>query len=362
MATSGRAIAQGLKSLGHSVYVVDGFADIDTRAAATEYKRVNRSHYSLDQHEVVKVVSELKTKSTFDGLFYDAALECNPNLLDEINISSVVGNTSQVLNTCKNPEVFFPSLDRLSISYPEISLNPGLKNTEEGWLVKQAQSTGGFGVNHITNDIAYGENSYIQKKIKGLNFSITFLANGEKVLALGFNTLWNEALNDDVPFAYSGAINYVNLEESVKQTALDYIEVMTKEFELLGLNSIDFIYANGSVYVLEINPRIPASYELYETKNGELMQEHIQACNIRQLPEVTRAHILRAHAIVHAPSNITVPANMLWPLWTADRPHAQEVINKHEPVCSIFAGGQNSAQVYEMIKTRKRSILAKLTE
>lgn len=363
VATSGRAIAQGLKSLGHSVYVVDGFADIDTCAAATLHKQVKRSHLGLDSRSVIQAVTELHTKITFDGLFYDAALESCPSLLNELDVSPVLGNSSQVLSACKDPQTFFPLLEKLSIPYPETSFKSSLKNvTEEDWLIKQAKSTGGFGVRYLNENENNNENSYAQKRLEGLSFSIAFIANGEHALVLGFNTLWNEALNEDILFAYAGAINTVKLQESVKQTALAHVELMAREFKLQGLNSIDFICTDECVYVLEINPRIPATYELYETKYGELLQEHIQACVNNELPEVTRAHILRAHAIVYAPYDITVPTNMLWPLWTADRPHAQEVIKKHEPVCSIFAGGQNSAQVYEMIKTRKQSIVAKLAE
>jgi len=45
VATSGRAIAQGLKSLGHSVYVIDGFADKDSCRAAAQIKQVKRSQF-----------------------------------------------------------------------------------------------------------------------------------------------------------------------------------------------------------------------------------------------------------------------------------------------------------------------------
>jgi predicted ATP-grasp superfamily ATP-dependent carboligase len=92
------------------------------------------------------------------------------------------------------------------------------------------------------------------------------------------------------------------------------------------------------------------------------MAQHIEVCKSRTLPASKIQPLLRAHAIVYAPADINVSESVSWPLWTADRPHALELIKKFEPVCSIFAGGQNSAQVYEMIKTRKQSILAKLTE
>ncbi|MEJ2115158.1 MAG: ATP-grasp domain-containing protein [Gammaproteobacteria bacterium] len=361
VATSGRAISHGLKSLGCSVAVVDGFTDSDTCAVATEFKKVKRSQFGLDQNEVLSAVVSLQSKISFEGLFFDAAMESNPSLLDEINITPVFGNSSQVISACKNPNVFFSALDKHSVSYPEILLSSRSNPVEsDRWLVKEAHSTGGVGVSFIKSEVDFSKNIYFQKKVDGINFSLTFLANGEDISELGFNTLWNESLSESVPYAYAGAINRVNLDIETQESALQYAKVITKEFGLIGLNSIDFIYADHVVYVLEVNPRIPATYELYETRYGEIMQKHIDVCKGRTLPATKFEHRIRAHAIVYAPTKITVSDSMLWPLWTADRPHVQEVINKDAPVCSIFAGGQNCSQVCEMIKTRKQSILAKL--
>jgi predicted ATP-grasp superfamily ATP-dependent carboligase len=370
-ATSGRAIAQSLNILGYSVAVVDGFADCDTNAAAVESIKVKRSQFGLDASETLQAVRDLQLNNTFDGLFYDAALESNPNLLDEINIKPVFGNSSQTLKACKNPKEFFARLDQHSIPYPEIYFEPeAATNISGDWLIKNSQGTGGVGVApasvQLGGYVDFASNQYLQKRIEGTNFSITFLAislaNKEEIQVLGFNTQWNEKLSDSMPYAYSGAINHVKLDEDVKQTACQYTRVLAKEFNLIGLNSIDFICAENTVYVLEVNPRIPATYELYETRNGELMKEHIEACNHNILPETTRQPLLRAHAIVYAPRDIRITEDMLWPLWSSDRPHAGEFIRRSEPVCNVFAGGQNSAQVCEMIESRKQSIISKLTQ
>ncbi len=363
IATSGRAIAQGLISLGHSVAVIDGFADRDTCVAATEFVKVKRTQYGLDVDDVLRAVASLQSAKSFDGLFFDAAVETNPSLLDELNLHPVFGNSIKALNACGHPEKLFSCLDQHSIPYPEIQLDLKQIPTEnDAWLVKATQGTGGIGVSFLNEELDTAKHAYLQKKIDGINFSLTFLANGQDVLALGFNTLWSQSLGEGVPYAYAGAVNQVSFNEEAKHTALQYTKTIANKFELIGLNSIDFIYADNLIYVLEVNPRIPATYELYETRSGEVMQQHIEACNNRVLPVTQLKPLLRAHAIVYAPSKITISNKMSWPLWTADRPHAQEVINEFEPVCSVFAGGQNNTQVCEMIKTRKQSILAKLCE
>lgn len=369
VATSGRAIAQGLNTLGNSVAVVDGFADCDTLAAASESIKVNRSDTGLDSGETVQAVRDLQSRINFAGLFYDAAIESNPNLLDEININPIFGNSSQTLKACNNPKEFFANLDHYSIPYPEISFaSDSVANSTGDWLIKTANSNGGLGIVPVTFqsasnqdgsiDLANGQ--YLQKKIEGINFSITFLANREDLLMLGFNTQWHTKLGSSMPYAYSGAINHVKLDDDVKQIAHEYAQILVKQFNLVGLNSIDFIYSDNTAYVLEVNPRIPATYDLYETKHGALMEEHIAVCMTNNLPAKARQPLLRAHGLVYAVSDITID-DMSWPLWSSDRPHAGEVIHRYQPVCNVFAGGQNSAQVYEMIERRKQSIISKLT-
>ena len=361
VATSGRAIAQALKTGGHTVAVVDGFADMDTCVAAEVCKKIPRTKFGLDTYEVLQTIDNLQKQYTFDGLLYDAALESNPDLLDSIPIDKVIGNSSHTLQQCKNPEVFFPTLDNYSIPHPRVSFKP-IDNSSGSWLTKHVTSTGGFGVCDKPENFNVEQDVYFQKKVNGVNFSFTFLANRYELKPLGFNTLWCEALSESTPYAYSGAINKVDLTEQQQDAAIDYAKTLTREFKLVGINSIDYILLDDCVYTLELNPRIPATYELYETKYGDLIKEHIEVCLTAKLVPSQRKQLLRAHAIVYAPDLIHVPTHFTWPLWTADRPHPEEMINKHQPLCSVFAGGKNVAQVREMIHTRKKTIVRKLMQ
>ena len=334
---------------------------MDTRTVSEACRKVSRAKFGLDANETLQAVGVLQSQYAFSGLFYDAALEANPGLLDSISVDTVIGNSSHVLRQCKDPKVFFSTLDRYSIPYPEVSLAP-LSNSMDSWLIKHAASTGGGGVSNNPEEFTLGLNIYSQKRINGLSFSLIFLASGEAIRSVGFNTLWSEALGKKVPYAYAGAINQVDLTEQQRDTASDYATTLTREFKLVGLNSIDYILSAGCIYVLEINPRIPASYELYESKYGSLIKQHIDACISAKLVAAQEKQLLRAHAIVYASERIQVPANFTWPLWTADRPHAEEQIDKYEPICSVFAGGKNVAQVREMIHTRKKTIIKKLLQ
>ncbi len=360
VATSGRAIAQGLKALEHPVAVIDGFADQDCHAAANICKKVKRTQFGLDQAEVLCAVEQIKSEYSVDGLFYDSAVEVDPELINEINVDFIFGNAKHTLLSCNDTKYFFSILDKLSIPYPQVSfVNKIDKNFE--WLLKTNNSSGGLGVNVKSEKQVDFNSKYLQKKVSGISFSITFLSNGQQIKVLGANTQWSESLGDAIPYAYSGSINQTKLDKHVITTAVEYTQQIAQAFKLIGLNSVDCIYDGDTVYVIEINPRIPASYELYESKYGDVMRAHINVCKNYILPIDDREEHLRAHAIVYAPNDIQIPEDMAWPLWTADRPQNGEHIPQYEPICNVYSGGKNIAQVCEMISSRKKIILRKLT-
>ncbi len=341
--------------------VVDGFCDMDTCSAADASLRVSRKTSGLDSSETLKAVQNLRNTHPLKGLFYDAALEFDPDMLDAISFDKVIGNSSATLRMCKDPEVFFPALDANQIPYPEISFKP-VQGDAERWLQKKSRSAGGTGVTILTGHQAHDQGSYYQRKLEGIPFSLTFLSNGQNLRALGFNTLWCRNAAAGMPFLYEGAINHVNLTDEQRLAALGYATSLVHEFELVGLNSIDFILSNGHVFMLEVNPRIPATFELYETRQGSLIRDHIDACaHARLSPEPGRTK-LHAHVIVYSPATMCVPSSFNWPLWTADRPYPGEVIRKNEPLCSVFAGGKNVSQVCTAVWSRKQIILDTLMQ
>ena len=360
VATSGRAIAQGLKALDYPVAVIDGFADQDCLAAARVCIKVNRTSFSLEPTEVLNAVQKIQSEYSIMGLFYDAAIESNPELINKIEADFVYGNSISSLQQCKDAKQFFSVLEQYSIPYPEVRYDDGIEK-QSNWLLKNQHASGGIGVSMVHEKKLDLEFSYLQKKIKGISFSITFIANGVAIKVLGANTQWSESLGATIPYAYAGAINQVKLNDNIISVAEQYAELISSAYSLIGLNSIDCIYDGEVVHVLEVNPRIPASYDLYETKYGDVMNAHIEACKHKQLPKERIESHLRAHAIVYAPKDIQIPNDMQWPLWTADRPCSGERIPQFEPVCNVYSGGKNHAQVCEMIASRKKTILSKVT-
>ena len=105
--------------------------------------------------------------------------------------------------------------------------------------------------------------------------------------------------------------------------------------------------------MLEINPRPPASMQLY----GDLLLRHLWAVNgvldddQRDQKEVT------AYNIVYAPAEMRVPDRIDWPEGCCDKPESGVICRKGQPICSIIASHRNKREALERLKRARQHIL-----
>ncbi|MEM7304954.1 MAG: hypothetical protein AAF372_05460, partial [Pseudomonadota bacterium] len=109
--------------------------------------------------------------------------------------------------------------------------------------------------------------------------------------------------------------------------------------------SIDMIMASEQLYVLEVNPRITASFELYERLNPDLnlVDAHIRVCEGERLSEFDLCTDYCGYRIVYSDCDFTVPAEMNWPQWVKDKPETGREIQHNEPICSVYYDGSQAS-------------------
>jgi predicted ATP-grasp superfamily ATP-dependent carboligase len=125
---------------------------------------------------------------------------------------------------------------------------------------------------------------------------------------------------------------------------------------LKGVNGLDFIVENDSLWVLEINPRPTATIDLYDADlPAGVIGMHLQACRgeLMDLPQFIRA---RAHGIVYAPAPLHVPAQLRWPAWCTDLPEAGSIVPKGSPVCSVHAETPTPSQASQLVRDRHEQL------
>lgn len=297
---------------------------------------------------------EVRTKLlpfAIDGadLIYGSGFEMQPWLLEELSRHCrVYGNQPETVRITKDPDRFFSLLARLDIAFPEVSLT--LPPSPGGWLSKRIGGSGGTHV--VPAALEAGTDRYYQRIASGQAASLLFLADGNRVLVVGYNLQFVAPLGG-MPYRYGGAVSRAPLSEEIRMTMLRAAERITAELGLRGLNSLDCMVDGESVWVLEVNPRLSATFSLYDAKRSGafLLEAHMRA-SMGRMPEPLSQEPSQAHLIYYAPFDLAVPATMDWPDWVADVPEPASRIGAEEPLCTVMASAVDASQALALAHAR----------
>jgi uncharacterized protein len=184
-----------------------------------------------------------------------------------------------------------------------------------------------------------------------------FLADGQHLQVIGFNTQWTAQLSDNEAFIFAGIINHCPLADSHKAQITDWLTKLVPAFALTGLNSLDFIHAEGKNYALEINPRPPASMQLYD---ADLLRRHLmtaspvedwQSCS-HPLPQTGYT----GYQIIYAEQDIQIPDGYIWENGVMDTPAAGAICHTGQPICSIIAHQSQAYAVLHELTLKQHTI------
>jgi len=320
--------------------------------------------------ELLKVIAQLDL-SQFVGCIYGSGFEAQPGLLQKIaDAVLLLGNTANTVRAIKHATQFFSALRQLNIVHPAVfdvlPVNDE-KNRPATYLKKFAAGSGGTHIRLASaNDAKLLENEYYQQQLSGHSVSLLFLADGHKIEVVGFNEQWLSPC-DAMPFRYGGAVSHVVLPNSVQQQLIEAAEKLTVRFGLLGLNSLDAIVRDDKVYVLEVNPRLSATVDLYDHTATNLIDRHVQVClnraslnqenNLEDNDQIqqSQARQSRAHAIVYATFDIEIAPSTEWPGWVMDTPFNLSETKKilaGNPICTVTAYDDGAEATKQLLYAR----------
>lgn len=368
IAISARPFVDAAKQAGYVVTAIDAFADKQTIELAETTLVVNYDKCGFNADELMCAIGQLDA-SQYLGFVYGSGFEAQPKLLQEIaNIIPLIGNSATTVQAVKTASIFFPALDFHNIAYPKIYNKLPTKFSAR-YLKKFAGGCGGTHIKIVTNDSdVLGDNHYYQQQVDGHSVSLLFVANSRYIELIGFNEQW---LNPDVttPFRYGGAVSNIDLPLVIQQQLIYAAEVLTREFGLLGLNSLDVIVRDDTVYILEVNPRLSATFDLYSSDLYQSVDDNIMVMHLRasleaekfQLNSVKKTiqknTLSTAHAVVYAREDKIVDTLFEWPNWVVDTPFCDGLDEDihflaGEPVCSVFAHAKDAATAKQLVNTR----------
>ena len=259
-----RAAAQSALRAGLAPWCADLFADADLRAVVGDVVRCPFLEYPHGFIEIVRA-------APVGPWMYTGGLENYPELIREITRDRPLwGNDSEALAACRSPtivaeclrEAGLPALQVLSANNPVPDLGR--------WLRKPLRGSAGLGISMAKpqSDSVHSE-VYFQEFVEGVSMSAVFVAarGVSRLLGVTEQLIGTDWLNAP-PFRYAGNIGPVDLPPAPRATLLKIGQTLVEHCGLLGLFGIDFILADGTPWVVEVNPRYPASAEVLERAAG----------------------------------------------------------------------------------------------
>ncbi len=359
IARSARALVTSAKRAGYTVHCLDCFIDEDTKQQSDSVACLQYQ----DGFIATQVLGLAQARLARDPnivIVTGTGFESELKLLDQLNqLAPVLSNNTNTIRALKNPYHFSQLLAKHAIKHPLPHASAPAIGTD--YLVKKIAGTGGVHVQWLQQADRNKTDHYYQKFIGGVVLSALFLADGNKTQLLGLNQQLQTHQFQEMPFLYQGAIalNLMQSEPIVARcqdeiTAI--INIITSESGLRGLCGLDFILDNqGDIQVLEINPRPPATFELYEDEQS-LFDAHIACFTEQGISVQTVANeIFNATAILYADQNLNQMKPCHWPAWVKDRPAVGFAIKKGAPICSVYASANS-------IKTTQKLLFERLAQ
>lgn len=342
---------------GYSVVALDVFADTDTKRAAEHVYKIEYANSGFDANQFETALNQIDTSDML-GFAYGSGFEAQPDLLERISKRlPLIGNQPEVVRQIKDATHFFDVLDQLAIPHPEVSFK--MLANADGWLCKEEGGSGGTHVLDAGANQYLPDGQYYQRVMDGIPVSMLFAANGSEAKVVGFNQQWVAPIAGK-PYRYGGIVGNANLPSAIKLALQSTAQKITAAFSLRGLNSLDVIWNDEQFWVLEINPRLSSTLDLYQSKESNLFALHVQAVggDLSQFPTISSCS--RARNVLYAAQDLLIPEDFSWPEWTADIPMPLSCIPHAQPICTVLAEADHAGDAQALVLSRVAELSALL--
>ncbi len=354
-AISARGYVQAAVACGYEVISLDVFADADTRRLAAQTFRLKMRGQVVDANDFKHVFEQIDM-GAIDGFLYGSLFDATPDMLDWVaSRVPLIGNSPEVMRAAKDFS-FFKLLDALQIVHPEVCLD--IPEDIENWLSKKLGGSGGTHIrpaNSVNKEDCF-LHGYYQKKHAGMPISMLFVVDGKSVRTIGFNQQYVAPMKN-MPYRFAGAVSKVTLPLNIHKAFERAAQQLTLALNLHGINSLDAILDGETLFILELNPRLSATFQLYEN----LFPLHLQSCTDRRVENLEENELSRGQMILYANGTLEIPGDFIWPDWVADIPaiisgDSSIKIAEDEPVCTVFAEAESADSAHALLLLRMQKL------
>jgi predicted ATP-grasp superfamily ATP-dependent carboligase len=385
---STRAAAASAVRAGFDVTSIDGFADLDQHPAVRCLSIPRDFGTPMSAAAAARAARGIEC----DAVAYLSNFDNHPRALASLAAGRALwGNPPSVLKRVRDPRAIAQALGRRGLPSPDVLAasgvlraarpsvarvhgasgaartehprTPGAVGGSAGrrWLVKPLASGGGHGVRPWRRGTPVPRRSYLHEFVDGTPGSVVFVAAAGHAVPLGVSRqLVGDPAFGGAGYRYCGNIleaagdPSLTGDDALFEAAGALAGAMAEDFELVGVNGIDFIAHDRVPWAIEVNPRWSASMELVERAYGlSMFGVHADACWSGTLPDFNLAAARRrarthGKAVIFARHDVVLGDTREWLSDTTvrDVPHPGDRIRASRPVCTVFAEGADAAECY----------------
>jgi uncharacterized protein len=343
VAVSARMLAELAVADGYEVIALDYFGDVDLRAVAP--CSTARSNDAL---------AALAADVEADAVVYGAGFENRPDLVRRLAFGrELLGTAPERLADVRNPWAVGAAARAAGALFPETRASA---TTDEGpWLRKPRLGGGGRGVRSWRGG-ALRPAEVLQRRIGGLSCSAAAIGDGRRAEVLGLT----EQLHRSPGFAWMGNVAPPRLPAGELAELDGQLRAVCAEvaarFGVRGAFGVDAVWDGHRAWALEVNPRPPASLELFGTG---CFEAHVRGAHGLDVSSFSSVRAGMVKLVVYADRDVRAPDPGWWPEGLVrDVPHAGEEIKRGAPVCTLMAAGADVPALVE----RGRLLLSALPD
>ena len=377
---------------GYQVYSIDFYGDSDLQQYCTLSRSIVHQYPGqscgefIQDYDVTLFFSyfkELVTNHPIDGIILGSGLEDYPEILEQIaEHSNLIGNTSEQIYQVRQITELSKTLQSLHIPFPETHVAHHYEKAKKiskdmGYplILKPSQHFGGIGIQYIQDQDSLKaffldnkpENGVIiQEVIQGTPASVSTLSTTSQAIAVSVNEQLSglRQLGTSEPYGYCGNIVPLDAPNEVIETLKISAETICSHFRLIGSNGIDCIITeSGECVIIEVNPRIQGTIACLEQVNDtNIVAAHVHACTQDELPQKAwTPHCYCTRLVLYARETTMVPS-LQHLQGIQDIPFEGTVIEKGEPLCSLYTNGSYRNQTLQSSFTRANRIYEYLSQ
>ena len=375
-----RVIAESAERAGLKVYLADYYSDTDLgipKDRVFSMQQNSRGPNLGNEYSAEALVDFAieKLAGLVDSIIPTSAIGCNFHLLRKLEKEfEIRGNGSRAVESVKTWKsmerilkksgaefpgtVVINSVDELRDAIEKTGFPAVLKLPYEGGGVPHRLLGGWSDVGGVSWAFETGDDVLLQSYIAGIPISSSVLSDGENSLAISVNRqlVGTREFNTMKEFTYCG--NLVPLDSEMNERIAGLSERIISNAGLVGSNGIDYVLSGERVCFMEVNTRFQDTMECVERyRNINLVEKHINAIKGELEVKEFRSGRCFGKGIIFADRAVRIDG-LGKAEDVADIPPDGSVIRAHEPVCSIFAEGENNSSTERMLKEKAKTVLS----